>query len=281
MSAPAYVGLADAYSMLGAYAMRPPREAHSKAELLAAQALAIDSTLARAHAIMGQVEMRMRYDWPLAERHFRRAIALDPNNAETHQFFGMLLVYLGRTDEGFAELQRALELDPLAPGSIIYMGLCRYMNRQYEEAEERQRRALKLDSTNATSRTFLAMTLSEQGLLAEAIAEYEKAAEFGSRHTFILSLAAITYGRIGERDSAAAMLEELMERSEHGEYVAPDLIAFVHIGLGQHGEAIDWLERAYEEREQGLVYLKMAPFYDPLRSHPRFQDLLRRMNFPE
>ncbi len=128
---------------------------------------------------------------------------------------------------------------------------------------------------------FLAMTLSEQGLLAEAIAEHEKAAEFGRRHTFTLSTAAMTYGRAGERDSAAAMLEELMERSEHGAYVAPDNIAWAHIGLGQHDEAIDWLERAYEEREQGLVYLKMAPFYDPLRSHPRFQDLLRRMNFPE
>jgi serine/threonine-protein kinase len=127
------------------------------------------------------------------------------------------------------------------------------------------------------------MALSWQGLYGEGLAELQTAIDLAEGpQTVFLAEKALVYGLMGQRDSATAVLSELMEMSEQGEtYVAPDLIALAHIGLGQHEEAMDWLEKAWDEREQGLIHLKMSPWYDPLRSHPRFQALMEKMDFPE
>lgn len=276
-----HAALAEAYGTQASWYMVPTGEAHSRAMSEALIALQLDSTLAEAHARLAAGMMMGEYDWAGAEQSFLRAIELNDDYAAAHQWYGQMLVYLGRTTEGFEQLRRAVELDPISPAPSMILGMCLWLDRRYKEATEQQNRVLRLYPTLAYSQTFLAATLSDQGMHAQAVAEFQMAIETSNRQPFILAGAAIAYGRVGQRDSAATILEELLERSELGEYVTPDIIAWAHIALGQNDEAIDWLERAYEEREQGLVYLKMAPWYDDLRSHPRFQALLLRMNFPE
>jgi serine/threonine-protein kinase len=278
-SAEASYGLAAAYSHQGSWFLRPSREAFSKSMEWAQRALDNDSLLAGAYAELGYSQERLGFDWNRAERSFRRAVQLDSMDAKLHKDLGLFLLHVGKTAEGLTEVRRGVELDPLSVPNNMWVGFSLYLDRQYEESVTQFGRTVELDSTSAGVRTFLALTLSELGRHEEAIDQIEKAAALGP-FPFIPGLAALIYGRAGQRELAEQQLDQLMEAREH-DYVAPDIIAWAQIGLGQYDDAVAWLRRAYEDQEQGMIYLKMASWYDALRDHPGFQELLEELAFPD
>jgi TolB-like protein/Tfp pilus assembly protein PilF len=278
--APSHAVLADVFQSQAAYFLAPTGEANARAKGEALAALDIDNSLSRAYGTLAWAEMSSEYDWEAAEGAFLHAIRLDERGASPHQEYGQFLVYMGRTVEGLQHLRRAVELDSISPIPTMFLGVGLFFSRRYEEAIAEQRRVLRRDPDLPHAHYFLASALTGLGLHAQALEEFQKAVDLGGPQPLFLAASAEVHVRMGRRDSAAAILQELLKRSEEGDYVPPDLIAWPYLALGQSEEAMNWLERAYEEKEQGMVYLNMLRNYDPLRSHPRFQALLRKMNFP-
>ena len=274
--APAYVALAESYNNLGTTGQPPYREAYSRAKAAATRALAVDETLPEAHTALATAVWFHDWDWAGAERGFRRAIELNPNSADAHQGYGLYHTSLGALREGIAQEQRAVELDPLSPERHVGLFFGYYFGRQYDQALEPLREALELNP-DFSPHFFLAWIHREKGIYGKAIDEFEKT-EAGLRiHT--LGHLGNAYARAGRVREARECIRELKERLPE-EPVGVYEIALVYAGLSEKGLAFEWLERAYAERDKGMVWLKVDPPLDPLRSDPRFQDLLRRMNFP-
>ena len=277
--APAYSGLADVYNLLGIYGALASNQAFPKASEQALKALQIDDGLAEAHSSLGLAREMGDWDWQGAEESFREAIRLNDGYAPAHQWYGQFLVYMGRTEQGLAELRRAVALDPFGPPNVG-LGLGLYFARWYDDAIAQLRRAIELSGPNPILHVSLAWTYLQKAMPAEAIAVVQQADSLFPRNQWVLLALATVHAEGGARDEAVKVLQELMELSSGG--VPPhSVIAAVHAVLGEHDEAMDWLERAYDLGEYELVYLKVQPEFDPLRQDPRFQDLMRRMNFPE
>ncbi len=275
----AYAGLADTYLNLGGWGQLPPHDAYPKAKAAAARALEIDDTLAAAHNSLAMVSKEYDWDVACAERLYRRAIELDPNYAVAHMWYAECLAALHRHSEAIAEFQRALELDPLS--LIINAALGRhgyFFARRYDEAIEQLRKTIEMDPHFWVAHHFLGGVYAVAGPLEEAIASFTRAKSLEPNPEAIACLG-YAYGRFGRRSEAMQALEELTDLAKK-QYVSPVPFVLLYVGLGQKDEAFAWLEEAFEQRSQWLSEINADPAFDPLRSDPRFADLLRRIGFP-
>jgi tetratricopeptide (TPR) repeat protein len=275
--APAYVGLADCYNLLGTEQVGalPPIEARRKGEEAAGKALELDSELAEAHAALGWVK-HFDWEWAAAERELKLAIELNPNHANGHLFYSGLLASSGRLEEGIEEVNRAQELDPFSLSISAVRGFILENARRYDEAIEQLRRVIALDPNHYPAHWYLGHTYAANGQFNEAIAASERAAALSGRAPGALGFLGLAYGLAGRETEANKVLKELLEL-ERRRYVSPPALANVYIGLGNKDQAFFWLEKAYQERSNYMVWLKVYPLLDPLRSDPRFHDLLRRI----
>lgn len=274
--AAAYAGIADAYLNLGGWGHVPFREAYPLAKAAAARALAIDDTLAEAHVSLAMVQKEYDWDWVAAGRGYERALALNPGYAVAHQWYGEYLAALGRHDEAIAALQRAAELDPLS--LIIQATLGRhgyYAARRYGEAIAQLRKTLELGEDFWVAHLWLSLAYAQAGQLPEAVAEARTACHLDDNPEALAGLG-YALGLTGQRREAEETLTEAQRLSSQ-RYVSPVVPALILIGLGEHSQALDWLERAHADRAQMMSELRSEPAFDPLRADPRFADLLHRV----
>jgi eukaryotic-like serine/threonine-protein kinase len=269
-----YTGLADAYSY-GEDWYFPANEVMPKAKAAAEEALQLDGSLAEAHASLAFIKYQYDFDWVGSESKVRRAIALNPNYAEAHHQYSLLLVYLGRFDEGLAEMKRASELDPLSGIITNDMGAPLALQGKYEAAKDQVRKALELDPNFFVAHWGLGWVEIEEGKLNEAIAEMEKARVMDSE-PYVAGWLGYAYAAAGQHDKAEAMIAELNHTSSH-RFVSPFCTAIIYLGLGDNERALDGLDKAYEARSPWLTFLKVDRIFDPLRSEPRFIALLKKV----
>jgi len=275
----AYAGLADSYVVPGN--RLPPREAMPKAKAAALRALELDDTLAEAHASLGRVFAAYDWDWRNAEKEYKRAIELNPRYATAHQWYGGYLSVMGRSNEAIAERKRAVELEPLSLVINFELGLAFYYDRDYDRAIEQFQKTLELDQNFAVAHNFLAAAYEQKGMYNEAIAEFKKAIPLTAGDT-TLSKAGLghVYGVSGKKNEARTLLDELKQLSAQ-EFVPATSLALIYAGLGENDQAFVWLDKGFEERAFQLQWIKLDPRWDSLRSDPRFQDLMRRIGFPQ
>lgn len=273
----AYAGLADSYMNLGGvFGFSSPREYFPKAKAAALKALEFDETLAEAHASLATAKLNYEWNWTEAEREFKRAFQLNPNHAEAHQSYGTLLESAGRFVEAIAERQRAQQLDPLSPHRTADVGYPLYYARRYEEAIEYYRKALELEPTFFWSYLWIGQAEVQLGKYQEAIADINRAAALSSGNVRVAATLGHALAISGNKAQALQVLKQLEERARNG-YVSPYYFALLYTGLGEKDLALEWLEKAYEERQPYLILIKVEPVFDVLHSDPRFQDLLRRI----
>ncbi|HEY0546494.1 MAG TPA: protein kinase [Pyrinomonadaceae bacterium] len=273
----AYSGLAEAYYGLSS-AHLPPKEAMPKARAAALKALEMDDTLAEAHASLALVKVFYDWDWAGAETEYRRAIELNPGYASAHHWYGWYLALMGRLDQATAEMKKAQELDPLSLEITADLGLSFFFAREYDLAIEQFRKALEMDQNFIWAHFFTGWAFEQQGLIDEAIAEYERAGQVGDAMVIKAALGH-AYAMGGRRDEAQAILAESGEAAE-GKHLSPYDCAIIHTALDEKQEAFACLEQAYENRSEALVWLKVDPRLDPLRATPQFIGLLRRVGLP-
>ena len=276
----AYAGLADSYIVLGSgqFGLMSPREAMPKAEAAAKQALQRDSTLAEAHAALGYV--RFYFDWnpPGSEREFQQAIELNPSYATAHHWYALSLNARGRFAEAIAEIKKAESLDPLSLIIGSDIGTIFHYARQDDLAIAQLRKTLDMDPNFATAHFVLARCYAQQKRYPEAIAAMKRAIELAGDEPLWNEGLAYIYAKSGQREEALKILNKLNDEAKQRFVPASNLI-WAYIGLGDVDRAIYWLERAHAAHEDTIVVLQVQPELDPLRSDPRFQELLRRMHF--
>jgi TolB-like protein/DNA-binding winged helix-turn-helix (wHTH) protein len=275
----AYAGLADSYVVLGERALTAPKEAYPRVKAAAFKALELDETLAEAHAPLGAARYEYDWDWVGAESEFKRAIELNPGYAAAHQWYAEYLSYMGRHNEAIAEIKRARELDPLSLIINAVGGLVSFFARRYDEAIAQCRRTLELNAGFSPARDYLCRAYEQEKLYDEAISECQKGIVLGEGDPGCSGSLARVYAAAGKRPEALKIISNLRELSKQ-KYVSPYQIAHIYTALGDFDQAFAWLEKAYAARSMALIELKVDPRLDPLRSDPRFQDVLRRMNFP-
>jgi TolB-like protein/Flp pilus assembly protein TadD len=275
----AYVGLADAHILSVTYADAPAKEAMTRAREAIVKALELDDELADAHAWHGVILAEYDWDWAAAEREFKRAVELSPNFAYAHKLYGEYLSYVGRFEQAIAEVRLAHQLDPRSIVTTSLVGIVLYRARRYDEALTELERAIALDPEHPMPYLPKGLALSMKGMPDEAVAALRKGLSLTPESSEMIAQIAYAAARGGKRDEARILLKELRERSGKG-HVSPFLFALVHTGLGEPAAAVDSLEKAYAERDWLLCVLKTEPIFDPLRADARFQNLLRRMNFP-
>jgi serine/threonine-protein kinase len=273
----AYTAIALAYTQLGigiAGAL-PPGEAYPRARAAAAKALELDPGLAEAHAMLGFLRFVCDYDWAGAEMELRRAIELNPNSGAAYDTFGLMLSAMERYDEALEVQLRAHELDPLAhrldrATTFLRAG-------RYSEALEIAIRVNQLDPHFGMARATLGWAYLYNGLADQGLTELEKAVALAPDSTMFLAQLGQYLARVGQTERAREVLRRLTQLSQE-RYVSPYHLAYVHAGLGEDEEAMDWLECAYSEGAGGIWGIKGSFLFTTLRSHPRFQALLKKMN---
>ncbi len=275
----AYAGLADSYTMAGSYgySILPPSQAMPQAEAAAAKALAIDDNLAEVHASLGYIKFTYDWDWAGAEQEFKRAIALNPLYDTAHHWYSHELMALGRTEEAFAQARRALELAPSDTVMNEHMGWTYLMARDYDEAIRHAQKAIELDPDFLLAHRVLAQAYQYKGQNDLAIAEFQRGVELANGDPVAKAFLARAYASAGKTPQATAILNDLLQLAK-SQYVPPAEIAETYAALGRKDEAFEWMNQACDERAAALVYLKVAQVYDPLRSDPRFPELLKRVH---
>jgi tetratricopeptide (TPR) repeat protein len=271
----ANAGLADSYALLNYYDGSPPVDSFPKAREASEKALKIDDTLAEAHASLAYIKRAYDWDWVGAEREFKRAIDLNPNYATAHFWYGEHLTYLGRFDEAIAEIRRAQELDPLSPIISGSLGWAFHMARQPDRAIEQLRKTLETDPDFAMTHFYLGMAYEGKQMYQAAIDEYRKANEISPAGPGIVGLGHAC-AMSGHRNEAQKILDELKERAEKNQ-VRPSTVAIVYAGLNDPDHTFEWMEKAREQRAEGVVYLKAQPYFDNVRSDPRRAAFLKRI----
>jgi serine/threonine-protein kinase len=271
----AYASVAMAFTELGEVGALDPDEAYPRAKAAAAKALALDPELADAHLTVAFGKVVYDFDWAGAEQGFKRALELSPNNADAYDLYGRLCSALERYDEALAMQQRANQLDPLAHPVDVATAFLR-AGRQ-DEALEAAHGAIALDRVSARAHSTLGWTLLRSNRVDEGLAELEGAVKLSPGNTLWLAQLGQAYALAGRADKAAEVLSALEEQSRK-QYVSPYHLAYVYTGLGQQDRAMDCLERAYEQRAGAIYGIKGSFLFAPLRSHPRFEALLRRMH---
>ena len=272
----AYTGLADAYLQLPGYSGTASMEVYPRAKAAAAKAIELDNTLAEAHNSVAGVLSYFEWDWPAAEEEYRRALALDPNYAAAHHRLGVQLAAMGRFDEALYELKRAQELDPLSLITNAILAATYYEARRYDEAVAQLQKTLELDGNFTVAHLGLGRTYEQQGLDDQAFLAYLKWRSLSGDSGEILAEMQRAYAAGGLKSFHSQRLKTLLTQAEQ-RHVRPTEIAAIYARLGEKDQAIQWLERAVSEHEGEVVWLKVLPEYDSLRSEARFTRLLERV----
>jgi len=275
----AYAGLADSHVLLPYYGAGTLQQSIPPANAAAQKALELDATLAEPHSTLGLI-LYSTFDFAESKREFERAIALNPNDATAHQWFGNgPLIVTGEFERAIAEGKRAVELDPLSLVVNTDLAVGYTMARRYPEAIEQFNNILAMDPQFYYARWAFGLALQFDGQLPEAIAQYKKAAEL-TDDPFVLAWLAQGYAQAGQRDEALKLLAQMDELATK-RYVGAWSFAIVHLALGEKEKAIDELERAFRERSDPFItFIKVSPLFDPLRGDPRFQALLAKAFSP-
>ena len=266
-------------NILGVFGYLPPKVAFSKAKAAAGQAHRIDDRLAEAHAALAMILFFFDWNWSEAERALTQTLELNPAGIEAHCWYGVFLAFIrDRPEEGLARVKRAQALDPLSAYASVMAGMTFYVARQYDQAIERCQQALEMQPSFNLALQYLGFTYSACSRHNEAVASAQRLVSLMERTPYSLGILGFTLARAGKRDEAQAVLTELEERARQA-YVSPMYFAWIVGELGQTDRAFEQLEKAYEEHNPFLAFLRF-PSFDTLRPDPRFQDLVRRMNFP-
>jgi serine/threonine-protein kinase len=273
----AWCGLAQHYYLWGYFGYTASKRANAEALQAILKGLELDETLPEAHAVVG-VLRALDYDWRGAEREFIRALELDPQSGDAVSGYSYFyLVPLRRLDEAIAMTGKALERDPLSPLFQFRLGYWYYFSRQYDRGLKQARNALELNPHYHLPYGVLSGCLFQTEKFMEAIRAMETYAQLAGRTPAALGFLAMIYAGAGRTVEAKKLLQELQEL-EQKTYVPPSSFGSIYLGLGEIDKALDWYEKAIDERDSYILHLSVDPQYDRLRSHPRFQALLRKMN---
>ncbi|HEV8482186.1 MAG TPA: tetratricopeptide repeat protein, partial [Blastocatellia bacterium] len=277
----AYAGLADSYTGLTFYNFAAPNETMPKAREAATNALAIDSTLAEAHASLAHVKVNYDWEWSDAEKEFRLSIELKPDYATAHQWYAIhYLTPTGQFEEAIQEMKRALDLEPTSLVMNTFLGATLYFAGRYDDAIEQCRKTIEMDSNFAVAHWHLGLAYEQKGMFDDAIAELQKAITLSGSSPLMIAALGHAYAKAGKSNEANRILNELQKLSAV-RYVSSYEIAAIYVALGQMEPAFQRLERSYKERSFHLVNLKIRPEFAPLRPDPRFHDLVRRIGLPQ
>jgi len=278
--APAYAGLANSYTLLTAYTSVSATLYIPQARAAALRALELDADLAEAHTAVALIVQNHDCDWQTSEKEYRRAIELNPNYATAHQWYAEHLMWLGRFDEALGESERAHQLDPLSLIIATDNGAILYFSRQYDRAIEQLHNVLQKDPNFGRAGGLIIYAYVEKGMFSQALAGAETSHRLYGEGPWYWSVLAYSYGRAGQLERARREVEKLEKVSQH-EQVNPAIMLWAHLSVGDKEEALADLEKAYSEHFGILTTLKVEPAFDPLRSDPRFQDLLRRVGLAD
>jgi DNA-binding winged helix-turn-helix (wHTH) protein/TolB-like protein/tetratricopeptide (TPR) repeat protein len=270
----AYTGLSKAYGVLAIGGEMPPAEAVPKANAAGQRAIEIDDTLSEAHDSLCMGIFWHDWDWHAAEKECLRALEIKPNNADSHGYYAIVLSNTGRHAEALAEAKRARELNPLDLAINALEGQYLLHAGRTDEALDRLRKTSELEPNFPMSHLFAASVYIEKRMFAEAVAESRKEYELAGRNDIPFGVFALA--KSGKRDEARAALKELLKLSAT-KYVSPYSIAMIYNGLEMRDNALEWLEKGYEQRDPKMTFLKVEPKWNNLRNEPRFIDLMKRM----
>ncbi len=278
--APAYAGLAEAYNRLSTYNAVPPAEGFAKARSAAIAALDLDEDSADAHAALATV--KHFYDWDRngAEREFKRAIEINPNNADARMQYGYHLASMVRLDEALSEMRTAAELDPLALEKISAIGDVNYFQRNFDGAIDQYRKIIEMDPGSGFGHWALGNAYLQKGMYDEAVKEYRISIPLSGDSPDESATLACAYALSGERRAALQIIEELKQRSGRS-HVPPSIIAFIYSALGDREQAFEWLEKGYHGKDFLLSVLNIEPLFEGLHGDSRFDDLLKRVGLPK
>ncbi|MDQ3012837.1 MAG: hypothetical protein M3X11_19285, partial [Acidobacteriota bacterium] len=273
----AHSGVAKTWGVIGLNGESPPKEVLPKYKAAAMTALYIDDQLAETHAALAGIGLFYERDWPTAERELRRSTELNPNDPLTHVLYSYFFTAMGRFDEAIAEVKLHQQLDPVSLPMYANMVRAYYFARRYDEAIEANQKSLELSPNFPSTHLFAGAAYEQKEMYEEAVSEMEKANRLlGGAFPAALGALGHVYAASGKKRDAMKTLERLNEMSKQ-RYVSPLDLALVYTGLGHKEQALDQLDKAYEDRAGWLINLKVEPRFDSLRSEPRFQDLLRRV----
>jgi TolB-like protein/Flp pilus assembly protein TadD len=274
----AYEARAESFFAMGDLSL-PMSEAKVKVKQDIATALGIDDKLLEARMTLANAKFQFDWDFRGAEEDFKQVIALNPNYAEAHHSYAWLLAVTGKTMDGAKEMTLAQQLDPVNPSIAVDMNLPYYLSRQFDASIAQSRKVVEMYPKFFLAHMTLGMALFQKGDQSAGIEELENAKALEAS-PLVFGELGYAYARAGRKDDARKLLAELKTQSK-GRYVAPFWIGMIHLGLNEKDEAFTWLEKAYQEREWWLMFIKLDPKLDSLRSDPRFIDLLRRIGFPQ
>jgi tetratricopeptide (TPR) repeat protein len=277
----AYSGLADAYAMLGFRGGFPSKDALSHAKTAALKAIELDDTLAEPHASLAFIAETHEWDWTTAKREYKRALELNPGDARAHNWYAGYLTYVGRFEDGISEAKRARELDPLSlPINNALAGRL-LAGSHYDEALRQVQETLELDAHFAPAHQTLAWVYLHSGKKQEAIREFQNALQLSGTDEMDLELdLGFAYAVTGKQDEARRILAKLEKLHEQG-VVPSGSVAILHGALGESNEAFAWLEKAYEEHDPQLTYIKAGRRFEPLRKDPRFGQFVHRVGLSD
>jgi DNA-binding winged helix-turn-helix (wHTH) protein/TolB-like protein/Tfp pilus assembly protein PilF len=273
----AYAGLADTYGSLSEHGFLEPHEAAAKGRAAVAKALAIDDQLAEAHASLAGELCYLDRDFAKAEPEYKRAIELNTNYAMAHYFYGSFLSLTGRHTQAIEEKRRARELEPTSSLTSWGVGWALYNARQYDEAIEAFRQTIQMDPSYGLALKFLGQSYLQKHIVDQAIAALQEAVKLDPAHTGCMASLGYAYAMAGKRTEAHQILEKLKELEARRQVEQPYHLAILYTGLGDKDQALLYLERTFEKDPEFLVYIKVEPLLDSLRSDPRFEDMLRRL----
>jgi adenylate cyclase len=278
--AAAYSGIADCYNALGYGSYVKPADAFPKAMEAATKAKQLDSTLAEPHASLGFTKFYYDWDWAAAEQEFRSAIALNPNYSLTYEWYGYYLTAMGRYNEAEIILKKAAELDPISPSVFNDMGFSFYYSGNYDQSIKVLEAALKLNPTYPNARIWLGRCYQAKKMYPQAIAEFKTLLAVIRDWPIGLAQIGNVYGVSGDKANAQKILDTLFFLS-HKLYVSSYGYALVYAGLNEKENVFDWLNKAYEERANWMVWLKNDPRWIPFRSDKRYGELMNKVQLPQ
>jgi len=276
--APSYAGLAGALTLAADYKDIPSSQVLPEAEAAAVKALQLDDNLASAHAVLGQIRA-YRLEWPGVLDEFQRAIDLNPGEANSHHWYALALASAARSDEAISEMKLAQELDPRSLIINANLSWVLYLAGRYEEAVAQAQQTVAMDSSFAVAHGYLGQAYLARRDYAKALQELQQALTFSGNETSFQAELGNAYAVAGKKSDALAVLRDLLQLDSK-QYVSPYAIALVYVGLEQKDEAMQWLDKAYQERSVRLINIAVHPRFASLRSDPRFVALVQRIGLP-
>jgi serine/threonine protein kinase len=275
----AYVGIAESYVLLGWNSFLPPKDAFPQGKAAAMTALQLDPDLGEAHTPLAAALWLHDWQWPEAQREFKRSLELNPTYPTANHWYAEYMLMMGRHAEAIARMKNSQDLDPLSLIINVAIGWAYYMARRYDEALEQLLRTVELDPNFPVTYWILGLLYRTTGRYDLAITAGEKGVSLSGGSPLMCAALAHSYAKAGRANEARQVLDDLTKLAKQ-KYVAPHFVAGIHIGLGENDRAVGYLEESYEERSHWLIYLRIDPSMDDLRDDPRFQNLLRRVGLP-